>query len=185
MSIIELLFIAVSLSMDAFAVSVCKGLSAPKLRVRNMAIAGIYFGGFQAIMPLIGYFLGVWLSFFISSVSHWVAFILLSLIGINMIRESRSKETESLDNSFSPKTMIPLAIATSIDALAVGVTFACLKVDIALSAGIIGIVTFILSAVGVALGNVIGAKFKNKAEFFGGLVLIIIGLKILIEHFIA
>ncbi len=181
MGFTELFIIALGLSMDAFAVSVCKGLSVKKLSLRHTLIAGAYFGGFQALMPLLGYFLGVQFESLIQSVDHWVAFALLSVIGINMIRESRG-DPEELDASFAFKAMLPLAIATSIDALAVGITFAFLRVDILAAVCLIGATTFILSALGVKIGHVFGAKYKAKAELAGGIVLIVMGLKILLEH---
>ena len=182
MSLIELFLIAVGLSMDAFAVAVCKGLAMPKMSWKGAAIVGLYFGGFQALMPLLGYLLGTGFKDAISAYDHWVAFILLALIGGNMIRESREDEEESLDASLSFRSMVLLAIATSIDALAVGVTLAFLDVPILSSVCFIGVVTFCLSLVGVKAGNVFGCKYKSKAEFVGGLVLILIGLKILLEH---
>ena len=181
MSLIELFILALGLSMDAFAVSVCKGLSVKQLRLRHALITGLYFGGFQALMPLIGYFLGTQFQSLITDIDHWIAFVLLVLIGINMIRESRG-ESEELDASFGFKVMLPLAVATSIDALAVGVTFAFLQVQIVAAVSLIGITTFILSAVGVKIGNVFGAKYKSRAELLGGVVLILMGLKILLEH---
>ncbi|HJC67751.1 MAG: manganese efflux pump [Lachnospiraceae bacterium] len=182
MSLIELFLIAVGLSMDAFAVAVCKGLAMPKMSWKGAAIVGLYFGGFQALMPFLGYLLGAGFKDAISAYDHWVAFILLALIGGNMIRESREDEEESLDASLSFRSMVLLAIATSIDALAVGVTLAFLDVPILSSVCFIGVVTFCLSLVGVKAGNVFGCKYKSKAEFVGGLVLILIGLKILLEH---
>lgn len=182
MSLIELFLIAVGLSMDAFAVAVCKGLAMPKMSWKGAAIVGLYFGGFQALMPFLGYLLGAGFNDAISAYDHWVAFILLALIGGNMIRESREDEEESLDASLSFRSMVLLAIATSIDALAVGVTLAFLDVPILSSVCFIGVVTFCLSLVGVKAGNVFGCKYKSKAEFVGGLVLILIGLKILLEH---
>ena len=182
MSLIELFLIAVGLSMDAFAVAVCKGLAMPKMSWKGAAIVGLYFGGFQALMPFLGYLLGAGFKDAISAYDHWVAFILLALIGGNMIRESREDEEESLDASLSFRSMVLLAIATSIDALAVGVTLAFLAVPILSSVCFIGVVTFCLSLVGVKAGNVFGCKYKSKAEFVGGLVLILIGLKILLEH---
>ena len=181
MQIWELFIIAVGLSMDAFAVAVCKGLSVRKVSPGHALTAGLYFGGFQALMPLLGYFLGTQFESLIQSVDHWIAFALLGLIGANMIRESRS-ESEELNDSFGPKAMLPLAVATSIDALAVGVTFAFLEVNIVPAVSFIGITTFIFSAAGVLIGNIFGAKWKNKEEFAGGAILILIGLKILIEH---
>lgn len=183
MSIWELFVLAVGLSMDACAVSICKGLSVPKVKFRHMLICGLYFGGFQALMPAIGYLLGVNLQSLIASIDHWIAFVLLSIIGINMIRESRAEE-EKLDSSFAFRAMLPLAIATSIDALAVGVTFAFLQVNIVAAVLFIGVITFVLSALGVRLGSAVGAKWKNRAEFIGGLILILMGIKILIEHLV-
>ena len=181
MSYWEIFVIGVGLSMDAFAVSVCKGLSVKKIKLKHCLIAGVYFGGFQALMPLIGWLLGRQLEGLIKSFDHWIAFVLLALIGANMIREAFGDE-ESQDSSFSPKTMLPLAVATSIDALAVGVTFAFLDVSILPAALCIGVTTFALSVVGIRTGAVFGAKFQSKAEIAGGAVLIIMGLKILIEH---
>jgi len=181
MSIWELFVLAVGLSMDACAVSICKGLSVSKVRIRHMIACGLYFGGFQALMPAIGYLLGVNFQSMIQRVDHWIAFVLLGIIGFNMIRESRS-EGEEMDCSFCLKAMLPLAVATSIDALAVGVTFAFLQVNIIAAVLFIGATTFVLSALGVKLGSVFGAKWKNRAEFIGGLILILMGTKILIEH---
>lgn len=182
MSYLELFVIAVGLSMDAFAVSICKGLSVRRLRPRHNLICGLYFGGFQALMPVIGWLLGRQFESLIKSIDHWIAFALLVLIGANMIREAVKNEEENLNDSFSPKTMLPLAVATSIDALAVGVTFAFLDVLIVPAVSMIGATTFILSAVGVKIGNVFGAKYKSKAELVGGIVLVAMGIKILIEH---
>ena len=182
MSLIELFLLAVGLSMDAFAVSVCKGLSMQKLRVKHALIIGLYFGGFQALMPWIGYVLGIRFQGAIKAYDHWIAFILLGIIGFNMVKESLDKEAESCDASIDVKTMLMLAIATSIDALAVGVAFAMDDVNIALAAPIIGVTTFLLSALGLRIGSVFGLRYKNKAEFVGGLILILIGTKILLEH---
>lgn len=183
MSLWELFAIAVGLSMDAFAVSICKGLSVGKVKLKHLLTAGIYFGGFQALMPTIGYLLGTNFQHLITSVDHWIAFILLGIIGLNMIKESREcSECNEMDADFGFKTMVVLAIATSIDALAVGVTFAFLQVQIVPAVLFIGITTFVLSAIGVKIGNVFGLKYKSKAELFGGLVLIIMGTKILLEH---
>ncbi len=181
MGIGELFILAVGLSMDAFAVSVCKGLSVKKLCPKHMLLVGLYFGGFQALMPLIGYFLGVQFQSLIQNFDHWIAFILLALIGANMVKESRECADE-LNDSFHFKTMLPLAVATSIDALAVGVTFAFLQVSIVPAVSFIGVTTFILSAIGIRIGNVFGAKYKSRAELAGGIVLILMGLKILLEH---
>ena len=181
MSIIEILVIAVGLSMDAFAVSICKGLSVRKLKPVHCVNAGIWFGLFQALMPLIGWLLGKQFESLVKTIDHWIAFALLAVIGANMIRESFG-EPEETDSSFSPKAMFPLAVATSIDALAVGVTFAFLDVNILPAVGAIGVTTFLISAAGVKIGSVFGAKFKSKAELAGGIVLIVMGIKILIEH---
>ncbi len=181
MSLWELFVIAVGLSADAFAVSVCKGLSVQKLKPNHTLITGLYFGGFQALMPLIGYWLGSSFSSFIVSFDHWIAFILLAVIGFNMIRESREC-AEKIEGAFNFKSMLPLAIATSIDALAVGITFAFLKVDIIGAVGLIGATTFILSCIGVFIGNKFGGKYKSKAEITGGVILILMGIKILLEH---
>lgn len=182
MTYFELFVIAVGLSMDAFAVSICKGLSVQKLKPRHAVIAGAYFGGFQALMPVVGWLLGRQFESLIKSIDHWIAFVLLALIGANMIREAVKNEEENLNDSFSPRTMLPLAVATSIDALAVGVTFAFLDVEIVPAVSMIGVTTFVLSAVGVKIGNVFGAKYKSKAELVGGIVLVVMGVKILIEH---
>ena len=183
----ELFILAVGLSMDAFAVSVCKGLSVKKLRPKHMLIAGLYFGGFQALMPAIGYFLGVQFREYITSVDHWIAFLLLGIIGFNMIRESREKEEEAEvcpgnGNPFAVKEMLLLAVATSIDALAVGITLAFLQVNLPASVSFIGVTTFVLSAAGVRIGNIFGMRYKAKAELAGGVILICMGLKILLEH---
>ncbi len=182
MKLFELFLIALGLSMDAFAVAICKGLSVQKLQVKHMVLVGAYFGVFQAVMPLIGYFLGSQFQSYIVSVDHWIAFVLLAIIGLSMIREAVSKDEEEVNASFDVKTMVLLAVATSIDALAVGVTFAFLNVDIVPAVSFIGIITFVLSMIGVKIGNVFGARFKSKAEIFGGIVLILIGGKILLEH---
>lgn len=182
MSLWELFVIAVGLSMDAFAVSICKGLSVRRLKLKHVLIVGLYFGGFQALMPLLGYFLGKQFQSLITSADHWIAFILLGLIGFNMIREARNGDEENLNDSMGVKAMLPLAVATSIDALAVGITFAFLQVQIAPAVSFIGVTTFLLSAAGVKIGNVFGMKYKAKAELFGGIVLILMGLKILLEH---
>lgn len=181
MGILELIFISIGLAMDAFAVSICKGLSVKKVKAKHYFIAGGYFGGFQAIMPLIGYLLGISFQNLIVSIDHWIAFILLGIIGINMIKESLGDD-ENINDSFSFKDMLPLAIATSIDALAIGITFAFLKVNIILAVFFIGTITFVFSALGIKIGSIFGDKFKNKAELIGGIVLIIIGIKILLEH---
>ena len=181
MKVWELFVIAVGLSMDAFAVSICKGLSTKDVRREHMVVTGLYFGGFQALMPLAGYLLGSRFQSMIQRVDHWIAFVLLALIGANMVRESQG-EAEHLDDSFTPGTMLPLAVATSIDALAVGVTFAFLNVRIIPAAALIGVTTFALSAIGMRLGNVFGARYQARAELVGGIVLILMGVKILLEH---
>lgn len=181
MGLLELFLIAVGLSMDAFAVAVCKGLSVKKVTVKHGLIVGVYFGGFQAGMPLLGYFLGSSFAKYIENFDHWIAFVLLGVIGLNMIRESREKE-EELNSSFGFKVMLPMAVATSIDALAVGVSFAIMQVQIGWAVAFIGVITFTLSAIGVKIGNHFGVKYKSKAELFGGVVLILLGIKILLEH---
>lgn len=182
MDLIELFLIAVGLSMDAFAVSVCKGLAMPKCTFKKAAIVGLWFGGFQALMPAIGYVLGAQFQETIASIDHWIAFVLLALIGGNMIHEALDNDEEEADASLDVKTMFLLAVATSIDALAIGITFAFLKVNIIPAVCFIGIVTFIISFAGVKIGNVFGARYKNKAEIVGGIILILLGLKILLEH---
>ena len=182
MSLTELFLLAIGLSMDAFAVSVCKGLSMQKLHPKHALIIGLYFGWFQALMPWTGYLLGIRFQDAIKAYDHWVAFILLGIIGFNMIKESLDQETESCDASVDAKTMLVLAVATSIDALAVGVTFAFLDVSILPAVTFIGCTTFVISVIGVKVGTVFGARYKSKAELIGGIILILIGLKILIEH---
>ena len=182
MGLIELFLIAVGLSMDAFSVSVCKGLAMPKCTFKKAAIVGLWFGGFQALMPAIGYVLGAQFQETIASIDHWIAFVLLALIGGNMIHEALDNDEEEADASLDVKTMFLLAVATSIDALAIGITFAFLKVNIIPAVCFIGIVTFIISFAGVKIGNVFGARYKNKAEIVGGIILILLGLKILLEH---
>ena len=182
MQLWELFIIDVRLSMDAFAVSICKGLSAGRVSPRHALTCGLWFGGFQALMPLLGWLLGTRFQGLITSVDHWIAFVLLALIGGSMVRESRSREEEEVDASFTPRAMLPLAVATSIDALAVGVTFAFLRVDIGPAVGFIGLTTLVLSAVGVWAGGVFGRRWKSRAELCGGVVLILMGCKILLEH---
>ena len=180
----ELLLLAAGLSMDAFAVSVCKGLATKKSTVRSGLICGAWFGGFQAAMPLIGYFLGTLFAGAIAAFDHWVAFALLAIIGVNMLRESRIQEDcSSSDVDFSAKTMFLMAVATSIDALAVGISLAMAgDVNIYAAVALIGAVTFLLSAVGVRVGSVFGSRYEKKAQAIGGLILILLGLKILLEH---
>lgn len=182
MNNLEILIIGISLAMDAFAVAICKGLSFKKLSMKKCITVGTYFGIFQGIMPLIGFILGISFQEIITKIDHWVAFILLCVIGINMIKDSFSKETENLDQNISFKSMFPLALATSIDALAVGITFAFLKVNIILAITIITITTFLISIIGVIIGNKVGNNFEKKAEMFGGSILVLMGLKILLEH---
>lgn len=181
----ELVALAIGLSMDAFAVAICKGLALRSLRWGQCALVGLYFGAFQAGMPLIGYFLGVRFREYITSVDHWIAFGLLALIGAKMVHEALSKEEDESgggSGSLSPRVMLPLAVATSIDALAVGVTFAFLDVQIAPAAVSIGAITFAFSFAGVKIGNVFGSRFQKKAELCGGVILLLIGTKILLEH---
>ena len=182
MQLYELVIIAVSLSMDAFAVSICKGLSTARPRLRHCLVCGGWFGSFQALMPMAGWLLGVRFQALIASVDHWIAFFLLSLIGFNMVREAQAGEDEAVDSSFSLRAMLPLSIATSIDALAVGVTFAFLQVDILSAAALIGMTTFFLSILGVRAGAVFGSRFRGLAELTGGVILIGMGVKILLEH---
>ena len=182
MGVFEILFIGIGLAMDAFAVSVCKGLSMKKMSWRNASIIALYFGIFQTIMPVIGFLLGTSFSNIVESIDHWIAFVLLAVIGGKMIKESFDNESEKENDSIDFKTMFVLAIATSIDALAVGITFAFLKTNIWFSVAIIGIITFWISLIGVKIGNKFGDKFGNKAEFFGGIILILMGMKILLEH---
>ena len=184
MGIIELFILAVGLSMDAFAVSVCKGLAMKKAPAKAMALCGAWFGGFQALMPLIGFFLGTLFIDAISAIDHWIAFALLALIGINMLREALSRdEGEQTDADLSVRTMFVMAVATSIDALAVGISLAMAGVgNIYLAVLLIGATTFALSAVGVKVGSVFGSKYEKKAEIVGGVILILLGVKILLEH---
>ncbi len=181
MDAVSLVLIAVGLAMDAFAVSICKGLAMRKPSLRSMLIIGLWFGGFQALMPAIGYFLGSTFHSYIENIDHWIAFGLLLIIGVNMIRESFGDEEET-DDSIGFKVMLLLAIATSIDALAVGISLAMTGSDIMISASVIGIITFLIAAVGVKIGSIFGDKYSSKAEFAGGCILILIGLKILLEH---
>ena len=182
MSIIEILLIAIGLAMDAFAVSICKGLSMKKMDWEKAMIVGAYFGVFQALMPIIGYFLGSTFEDFVTHIDHWIAFVLLVAIGLNMLKEAFAKDSENRNDKVDLKTMSVLAIATSIDALAVGITFAFLQANICISAIIIGVVTFGISIIGVRIGNKFGDIYERKAETVGGLILIFMGVKILLEH---
>lgn len=168
--------------MDAFAVSVCKGISMKKMSLKKAGIIGIYFGGFQALMPLLGYFLGTTFEGVVTNIDHWIAFILLSIIGIKMVKESFSKETKNYNDDVSVKTMLILSIATSIDALAVEITFAFFNVNLVLAISLIGIITFILSVIGTKIGNRFGDKYENKAELLWGIILVLLGVRILAEH---
>ena len=188
MGILEIFMLAVGLSMDAFAVSICKGLCMKKATLKAQATCGVWFGGFQGLMPLIGFFLGTLFAEAIQAFDHWVAFVLLAIIGANMLKEAFSKETEEVcdvngEVDMSVKTMFLMAVATSIDALAVGISLAMAgDVNIWLAVAMIGVTTFILSAVGVKVGNVFGSRYEKKAQFCGGAILILLGFKILLEH---
>jgi len=179
---LEVLLISIGLAMDAFAVSICKGLSMKRMSWKKAIIVGIYFGIFQALMPAIGYFLGATFEDFVTKIDHWIAFGLLVFIGANMLKEAFAKDAENHNDSVDFKTMVVLAIATSIDALAIGITFAFLKVNLILATLMIGIVTFIICVIGVKIGNKFGDKYERKAETVGGLILILMGIKILLEH---
>lgn len=182
MGLAELFLVAVGLSMDAFAVSVCKGLSAGRVNLRHSLTAGAWFGGFQALMPLLGWLLGVRFQSLITHLDHWIAFVLLGLIGANMIREALTGGEEKVEASFGLRAMLPMAVATSIDALTVGITFAFLGVPILQAVCLIGVTTLILSAIGVRAGGVVGMRGKKRAELLGGAVLVLMGLRILVEH---
>lgn len=188
MDLLTLFLIAVGLSMDAFSVAICKGLSMSRASAGKCSLVGLWFGGFQALMPIIGYFVGINFRHIIESFDHWIAFVLLALIGINMIREALGKEEENEGckgcerEELSARRMFPMAVATSIDALAVGVSFAFLNSDIWLPAALIGVTTFVFSFGGVKIGNIFGTRHKSKAEFAGGVILLLIGLKIVLEH---
>ena len=185
MSLLEIILIAIGLSMDAFAVSITLGLSVKKPTIKEVLIPGIYFGFFQALMPLIGYFAGINFANKIQGLDHWIAFILLGFIGGKMIKDSFSNEEINVNkNPFRFTKMVLLAIATSIDALAIGVTFAFFEINIFAAIIIIGLTTFCIAIGGVKIGNIFGAKYKSKAEFIGGAILVILGVKILIEHLI-
>jgi len=182
MTLFHLFLIAVGLSMDAFAVSVCKGLALEKASLKKAATVGAWFGSFQASMPLVGYLLGSRFERYITQIDHWIAFVLLALIGIHMIGEAFSKEEDKTSGTLCFKEMFLLAVATSIDALAVGITFAFLRVDILPAVGLIGVTTFLLSIVGVKVGNVFGNRYKSGAELTGGILLVLMGTRILLEH---
>ena len=182
MDLLTLLTLAVGLAMDAFAVSICKGLAMREKVLKKGIIVGLWFGGFQALMPTIGFFLGTQFKDQITSIDHWIAFVLLGVIGINMVKEALSNEEEQADDSIAVKEMFMLAVATSIDALAVGITFAFLNVHIVSAVSMIGVCTFLISFAGVKIGNIFGTKYKSKAELAGGIILILLGFKILFEH---
>ena len=182
MSIIELFLIACGLSMDAMAASVCKGLSTQRMDWKKAVLTGIWFGGFQALMPAAGYLLGAQFEGRIAAFDHWIAFSLLSIIGLSMIREGKFPSEEKADASVSMKSMLPMAVATSIDALAVGVTFAFLQAELIPAAALIGGTTFVLSVLGVRLGAIFGSRCRSRAEIAGGIILIVMGAKILLEH---
>ena len=182
MDLLTLLTLAVGLAMDAFAVSICKGLAMREKVLKKGIIVGLWFGGFQALMPTIGFFLGTQFKDQITSIDHWIAFVLLGLIGINMVKEALSNDEEQADDSIAVKEMFMLAVATSIDASAVGITFAFLNVHIVSAASMIGVCTFLISFAGVKIGNIFGTKYKSKAELAGGIILILLGFKILFEH---
>ena len=182
MGILEVVLVAIGLAMDAFAVSICKGLSMKKMSWKKAIIVGGYFGIFQGLMPVIGYFLGTTFENLVTKIDHWIAFVLLVFIGINMLKEAFGNEAENCNDNVDFKTMVVLAIATSIDALAVGITFAFLKTNIVLASILIAIITFVVCIIGVKIGNKFGDKYERKAETVGGLILIFMGIKILLEH---
>ena len=183
MGIGELILLAVGLSMDAFAVSVCKGLAMKKATLKSELTCGVWFGGFQALMPTVGFFLGTLFAEAIEAVDHWIAFGLLAVIGVNMLREAMSPEEKPETADLSWRTMLILAVATSIDALAVGISLAMVgQVNIFFAAPLIGLCTCVLSAIGVKVGSVFGSRFEKKAEIVGGVILILLGIKILLEH---
>lgn len=182
MGIIEIILLSIGLAMDAFAVSVCKGISMKKMDWKKACIIGLWFGVFQMLMPLLGYFLGSTFESVVTNIDHWIAFILLGVIGVNMIKESFSTETENCNDNISFKTMFVLAVATSIDALAIGITFAFFQVNLIFALTSIGIITFVMSVIGTKIGNRFGIKYENTAELIGGVILVILGIKILLEH---
>ncbi len=183
MSLLQLVFLSIGLAMDAFAMAVCKGLSMKKVRLYQAVIIGLFFGFFQFIMPVIGYYLGASFSQFVGSIDHWIALILLGFIGINMIKEGFSNDDEDNNNELSLKELLMLSIATSIDALAVGISFAFLKVNIIQASLLVGIITCSISILGVYIGRIVGSRLKNYAEITGGIILIIIALKMVVEEF--
>ena len=185
MSFLELIIIAVGVSMDAFAVSICKGLSVRKLRPRHAFSVSLWFGGFQALMPLLGYLLGASFADVVSDYDHWISFVLLAIIGGKMVKESMEAESSDIAPDFSFRTMLIMAVATSIDALAVGVSFAFLRVNIWTAVLLIGMTTAAFSGAGIMIGNVFGCRYKSKAELVGGLILVAIGIKILVEHLVS
>ena len=182
MGFLELMLLAVGLSMDALAVSICKGLAMDRVTLGRMVLVGLWFGGFQGLMPLLGWLLGSRFSLYITAIDHWIAFALLAILGINMLREARSGDTEEASASLGFRVMFAMAVATSIDALAVGITFAFLRVDIVMSVGLISATTFVLALAGVVVGHRFGARYEKAATIAGGIVLVLIGTKILLEH---
>ena len=182
MGFLEVVILGIGLAMDAFAVSICKGLSMNKVKWKNVLIIALYFGAFQAFMPMLGYFLGTSFSSFVKAIDHWIAFCLLTIIGGNMIREWKDRDDDKKTDEVGFRTMLPLAVATSIDALAVGITLAFLEENVFWDGAIIGGVTFFVSGMGVLLGKKFGDRFQNTAKLLGGIVLILIGVKILLEH---
>ncbi len=181
----ELIVLSIGLAMDAFAVSICKGLAVGKVNIKHMLLAGLWFGGFQAGMPFLGYLLGSSFASYITPFDHWLAFILLGFLGVKMLKDALSKEENTADCSFSTKTMLLMAVATSIDALVVGIPFASpamANVNIGFVVGTIGIITFLFSAIGVEIGSVFGVRYKQKSQLLGGVILIVMGAKILLEH---
>ncbi|HHT50662.1 MAG TPA: manganese efflux pump [Eubacteriaceae bacterium] len=184
MGLLEMVLISFGVSMDAFAVSICKGLSLEKISLKNTLIVGLFFGSFQAIMPFIGYTCGIQFKKQIASIDHWIALILLGYIGISMIISSLKDQKHPCDCSLDYKNMLGLSIATSIDALAVGISLSFIEVDIIKGITLIGIITFILSAIGVRIGSIFGTKFKSKAEFIGGIILVYLGIRIFLQHII-
>lgn len=182
MGFLEIILVSVALAMDAFAVAICKGLAMSKMNWKKAIMIGLYFGIFQALMPIIGYFLGIRFETIVTSIDHWITFILLTIIGGKMIKDAFESTCQNCDDDTSPKAMLMLAIATSIDALAVGIMFAFLNVNLIIATGLIGVITFVLAIFGVKIGNIFGDKYEKKAELVGGCILILMGIKILLEH---